>query len=38
MVRCGLKTLDKLEEVEERERQIKAERAAVKAATTLVHG
>jgi len=32
MVRHGLKTLDKLEEVEEKEKQIEEERAAVKAA------
>jgi hypothetical protein len=34
MVRCSLKTLDKLEEVEEKEKQIEEERAAAKAATT----
>ena len=38
MVRCGLKTLNELEEVEEREKQIETERAATKAAATLVHG
>jgi len=38
MVRCSLKTLNKLEEVKERERQIETERAAVKAAATQVHG
>jgi hypothetical protein len=34
MVCCSLKTLDKLEEVEERERQMELERAAAKAAAT----
>jgi hypothetical protein len=38
MVRCNLKTLNKLKEVEERERQIETEYAAVKAAATQVHG
>jgi hypothetical protein len=38
MVRRGLKTLDELEEVEEKERQIETERAAVEAAATQVHG
>ena len=38
MVRRGLKTLDELEEVEEKERQMETERAAVEAATTQVHG
>jgi hypothetical protein len=32
MLRCGLKTLDKLEEAEEKERQMEAERAATEAA------
>jgi hypothetical protein len=34
IVRCSLKTLDKLEEVKERERQIETERATVEAAAT----
>jgi hypothetical protein len=34
IVRCGLKTLDKLKEVKERERQIETERAAIKAVAT----
>jgi hypothetical protein len=38
MVRRGLKTLDELEEAEERERQMETERAAVEAAATQVHG
>jgi hypothetical protein len=38
MVCRGLKTLDKLEEVEEREQQMETERAAIKAAATQVHG
>jgi hypothetical protein len=38
MVCRGLKTLDELEEVEEKERQIETEHAAVKAAATQVHG
>jgi hypothetical protein len=38
MVRRGLKTLDELEEVEEKERQMETERAAVEAAATQVHG
>jgi hypothetical protein len=38
MVRRGLKTLDELEEVEERERQMETERAAIEAAATQVHG
>jgi hypothetical protein len=38
MVRRGLKTLDELEEVEERERQIETEHTAVKAAATQVYG
>ena len=37
MVRCSLKTLDELEEAEEKERQIETERAAVKATATQVH-
>jgi hypothetical protein len=32
MVRCGLKTLDKLEEAEEEERQMETERVTAKAA------
>jgi len=38
MVRRGLKTLNELEEVKEKERQIETERAAAKAAATQVHG
>jgi len=38
MVCRGLKTLDELEEVKEKERQIETERAAAKAAATQVHG
>jgi hypothetical protein len=38
MVRRGLKTLDELEEVEEKERQMETERATVEAAATQVHG
>jgi len=38
MVCCSLKTLNKLEEVKEKERQIELEHVAVKAATTQVHG
>jgi hypothetical protein len=34
MVCCSLKTLDKLEEVEEKEKQIEKERATNKAAAT----
>jgi hypothetical protein len=34
MVRCGLKTLNKLEEVKEKERQIKVKHAANEAAAT----
>jgi PHD/YefM family antitoxin component YafN of YafNO toxin-antitoxin module len=34
MVCCGLKTLDELEEAEEKERQIETERATAKAAAT----
>ena len=34
MVYCSLKTLDKLKEVEERERQIEGERATNKVAAT----
>jgi hypothetical protein len=37
MVCYSLKTFDKLEEVEEREKQIKKERAANKAATNLFY-
>jgi hypothetical protein len=37
MVCCGLKTLNKLEEVKERERQIETKHAAVKAAATQVY-
>ena len=37
MVCYNLKTLDKLKEVKEREKQIKTERAATKAAVTQVH-
>jgi hypothetical protein len=37
MVRRGLKTLDELEEVEERERQIETERAAIEAAAIQVY-
>ena len=35
IVRCSLKTLNKLKEVKEREKQIKGERAAIKAAIKL---
>ena len=38
MLRRGLKTLDELEEVEERERQMETERAAAEAAATQIHG
>ena len=38
MVCCGLKTLNKLEEAKERERQMETERAAVKVAAIQVHG
>jgi hypothetical protein len=37
MVRRGLKTFNKLEEVKEKERQMKTERTAVEAATTQVY-
>jgi hypothetical protein len=38
MVCCSLKTLDELEKVEEKEKQIETERVAVKTAATQVHG
>jgi hypothetical protein len=38
MVRRGLKTLNELEEVKERKRQIETERATVEAAATQVYG
>jgi hypothetical protein len=38
MVCRGLKTLNKLEEVEEKERQMETERAAAKAAATQIRG
>jgi hypothetical protein len=37
MVCYSLKTLNKLKEVKEKERQIETKRAAVKAATTQIH-
>jgi hypothetical protein len=38
MVCCSLKTFNKLEEVEEKERQMETERAAIEAAATQVYG
>jgi hypothetical protein len=38
MVCCSLRTLNELEEVEEKERQIETERAAIEAAATQVYG
>ena len=38
MVCRSLKTLNELEELEERERQIETERAAIEATATQVHG
>ena len=38
MVCCSLKTLNKLKEVKEKERQIKTKRVATKATTTQTYG
>jgi hypothetical protein len=37
IVRCSLKTLDELEEVKEREKQMETERVAIKATATQVY-
>jgi hypothetical protein len=38
IVCCSLKTLNKLKEVKERERQVETKHTAIKAAATQVHG